>query len=168
MNLPTGLTLGETVSAYSSPFSYLKTGDQVSSDDLGAIPVIVRETIEEGELIVISDSSLFINGMLGYRDNEKLLKVLIRGNLLIDESHLMPSRLTRAKETYRGVYDVFSSPELRYLFLALIGFGLFKLKWETEPSIKEEDEVQQVMVKHPGWDKELVMQIHEMRNKDEP
>ena len=167
MNLPTGLTHEGGVIASSSPFSYLKTGDQINSDDMGAIPVIVSESIGEGEMIVISDSSLFINSMRSYKDNEKLLEALVRGDMLIDESHLMPSRLTQAKATYRGVYELFSRVEIRYLFLALIGFGLFKLKWETEPNIKEEDEVQRVMEIHPSWDRELVNQIHDMRKEYE-
>lgn len=165
LNLPTGLEGGGTVLASSSPFSHYV--GVVDSGDLGSVPVIVRVSVGEGVLFVVSDSSVFINSMIDYRDNRALLGALARGRVFVDESHMMATRLTRAKGFYRGFYGFFDRFEYRYLFLGLVGVLVFKLKWETGEKIEEDDVVSQVMMAHPGWDRDLVEHVHRLRENDE-
>jgi len=56
----------------------------------GTYPVVARYTMGKGELIVVSDADLFINGMLDKGDNGVFLKGLSRGTVLVDVSHGSP------------------------------------------------------------------------------
>lgn len=160
LNLPTGLSGEGVVLARSSSFSYLESGEDET--ELESIPIIMRVNVDGGELIIIGDSSIFINSMIDYRDNRKLLEVLVRDQMFIDESHLLPTRLTRAKEFFRRVHGFFQRAELRYLCIAGLGVLLFKFKWETGEPV-EEDDVNRVLMSHPGWSRWQVEQIKKQR-----
>lgn len=169
LNYPSVLSVdGGSVLGVSSPFSYLGSGPGAPGEGVEAdqYPVIVLHRVGEGELILVSDSSLFINGMLDRLDNRGLLDALLRGDMMIDESHILSSRLTQAKGFFRGVYGFFDNPEVRYLLLAVLGVALFKFKWETEPEYLEDDPVMDAMVRHPGWDREHVARLHMLRERE--
>ncbi|WP_434522754.1 DUF4350 domain-containing protein [Halorubrum sp. AS12] len=76
----------------SSDLSYLDrnaTGNLSAGDELGAYPVVAVEPIEEGQIITISDPSIFINSMLTQPDNRVFATQLVdtHGQVILDYSH---------------------------------------------------------------------------------
>ena len=160
LNLATGVS-GGVVLASTSPFSHYR--GEMGEGDLGAIPVVAWQRFGEGALFVVGDSSVFINSMIDYRDNGLFLGALARGVVFIDESHLMPTRLTVVKGFIGDFYLFFVPLEIRYLCLGLVGVLVFKLKWETSDVEEEDDVVARVLERHIGWDPDLVKRIKDMR-----
>ena len=73
----------------SSEFSYLDgnaNGELDSAEPIRQRPVVVREDVENGSVILVSDGSVFINGMLDRTDNRQFAGNLLGGadTLLID------------------------------------------------------------------------------------
>ncbi|MCX9083376.1 MAG: DUF4350 domain-containing protein [Candidatus Methanoperedens sp.] len=58
----------------------------------GSYPVIGSLPYDRGEILVIADPSIFINGMLPMEDNKQLLEELVgnRTNVIFDDSESMP------------------------------------------------------------------------------
>lgn len=116
-------TTNGTVIARSSEFSYLD-GDR--DDEIDAVeslqpyPVAVREDIGAGQLILVSDGSLFINAMLNQpeTDNAAFIDALIAGKtlVLIDGTHTSSVPLLHAM-----LLTVRSSTLLQALLLAVLG-----------------------------------------------
>ena len=72
------------VIAYSSPLSFLDINYNKIKDEKeprGPFPVVMLAYYEKGSLILISDSSIFINSMIELGDNLKLLKKLLGDRL---------------------------------------------------------------------------------------
>jgi len=111
------------VLAESSAFSYLDLnldGKHDPGEPAGPFPVAVELSVGAGELVVISDSSLFINAMLDKEANREFLQQLLglrKPVLVADRWEETP--LTRAKEVLRSAWRVASSPEVRYSLAAL-------------------------------------------------
>jgi len=105
LNHATGLTEVETSDALalSSSFSFLDlNGNQVWDKDepTGPLPVISRHSLGSGQLILISDPSIFINSMETIESNSNLvqnLAAITTSSLLLDQSHLPPSNLHQTK-----------------------------------------------------------------------
>jgi hypothetical protein len=117
--------------AESSAFSYLDlnlNGKRDPGEPVGSFPVAVELRYGAGKLVVISDSSLFINSMLGREANRELLRQLLASRkpvLVADRWEETP--LTRAKELLRSAWRAASSPEVKYS-LAALAFAL-SLDW---------------------------------------
>jgi hypothetical protein len=109
--------------AESSAFSYLDlnlNGKRDPGEPVGSFPVAVELRCGAGKLVVISDSSLFINSMLGREANRELLRQLLASRkpvLVADRWEETP--LTRAKELLRSAWRAASSPEVKYSLAAL-------------------------------------------------
>lgn len=76
----------------SSELAYLDrnaTGSLSAGDELGAYPVVAVEPIEEGQIITISDPSIFINSMLTQPDNRVFATQLVDSHerAILDYSH---------------------------------------------------------------------------------
>lgn len=74
-----------------SRFAYLDrnvTGNLSASDELGAYPVVTSESVGSGQVIAVSDPSLFINTMLSQPDNRAFATALFEthDNVLLDYS----------------------------------------------------------------------------------
>jgi len=149
------------VLAYSTPFSYLdKNGNGLpdEKEPKGPFPIIAKIEYEKGILILISDSSLFINSMID--DNYALLRNLTcYKRVFIDNFHWEPSKLTLFKVKLRKTYDFVKTSEIKYTLLALLAILTFKLKWKS----KEESELKKVLKMHPEWNKELLRKLEEER-----
>lgn len=96
-----GITAGNTL-ALSSSFSFLDSdGDGARGDDepAGPLPVISRHEIGEGQVILVADPSLFINGMDNIAENNNFIRNIAATTsaLYIDQSHLVPSDLHRTR-----------------------------------------------------------------------
>jgi hypothetical protein len=149
------------VTAWSSPFSILTpSGDK---GNLGAEPIIADVRVGQGRLLLISDSSVFINGMIDLGDNKNLLRSLLNGVTIIDEAHSVPSRLTLVKGLLEKIYTDLSSFELRYglaiVVVALIYMGNY------DDRKRPTDEVETVMNVHPEYDWGLVERLRMERRK---
>ena len=86
-----------TVLAKSSPASYLggSSGAPPDNGTRGEKPVLASLTYGDGKIILLSDPSVFINGMVGRGDNEQLFKNVVANltngdpqtPVFFDESH---------------------------------------------------------------------------------
>jgi hypothetical protein len=99
LNYPTSLSInasGTEVLARSSIASWLDTnGDRLQEwgEPRGPFPVLARENLGSGVIVLLSDPSVLINGMSAYMDNEVLGTNLVdfvgqgRTSVMFDESH---------------------------------------------------------------------------------
>lgn len=104
-NHATVLTDVETknVLAQSSSFSFLDlNGNEEWDEDepAGPLPVISYHNLGSGQIILISDPSIFINSMVAIESNYNFVQNIAditTSRLLIDQSHLPPSNLHQTK-----------------------------------------------------------------------
>nr|WP_248897139.1 DUF4350 domain-containing protein [Haloplanus sp. XH21] len=71
---------GATVLARTSEFAYIDTnrnGEFDSTESLGSRPVLTTERVADGRVVVLSDSSVFVNAMLDRPGNEALATALL-------------------------------------------------------------------------------------------
>ncbi|ADE04395.1 DUF4350 domain-containing protein [Haloferax volcanii] len=93
LNHPATVTANEsTVLVRSSNFSYLDRDDDGELDDdetLQSHPVVTRERLGAGDVVVVSDPSVFINAMLDRPDNRAFATALVsdRATVVLDFSH---------------------------------------------------------------------------------
>jgi hypothetical protein len=91
------------VLAQSSSFSFLDlNGNEEWDEDepTGPLPVISYHNLGSGQIILISDPSIFINSMETMESNYNLIQNIAgvtTSRLLIDQSHLPPSNLHQTK-----------------------------------------------------------------------
>lgn len=170
LNYPTVLTgvNDSDVLLWSTYFSYLSTGVTQPSDSstYGPFPLMARLKVGKGTLILIADSSTFINGMYGLGDNAALLRGLVRGTVVIDESHSVSSLLTIIKGVLVDAYAFLGKTEIKYGLVALGVVIGFKVKWD-KPVEDREDEVAATLRVHPEWSRELVEDIDKLRRKSD-
>jgi hypothetical protein len=170
LNYPTVLnnTEGLTVSASSSFFSYLSTAVAAPSttSPSGPFPVVAEAKVGKGRLVLVSDPSPFINGMLGKAGNEALLGSFVRGQAVIDEAHSIPTNLALIKGFLAQVYAVANLVEVKYPLVALAVLLGFKVKW-GEPVEDRVDEVEAVLRGHPEWDRGLIENVEELRRRSD-
>ncbi|MCW4050734.1 MAG: DUF4350 domain-containing protein [Candidatus Bathyarchaeota archaeon] len=170
LNYPTVLQNvgGLEVVAFSSGFSYLS--ESIAYPDagsrFGSFPVLGRLVVGEGELVLLSDSSVFINGMIGKSGNEGLLDGLVRGVLLIDESHSSPSVLSSLRMVYVNVFGLISVAEVRYIFSFAVVYLIFKMDLGAEKTGVVVDEVEEVLKRYPEWDREQLRWLQGQRRKN--
>jgi len=106
----------DDVLALSSSFSFLDLNDnQVWDEDepTGPLPVISCHSLGSGQLILISDPSIFINSMETIESNYDFIQniaAITTSKLLIDQSHLPPSNLHQTKNLLASIRDSFATP----------------------------------------------------------
>jgi hypothetical protein len=113
--------------ALSSSFSFLdlngnQTGD--INEPAGPLPVMSHHYLGAGQIILIADPSLFINGM-DMEDNAAFInniRSISLSGLYLDQSHLPASELQETKSLLAGVRSFFASPAgiIGLLLLVLI------------------------------------------------
>ena len=109
---------GLTVVASSSAFSYLdlnSDGARDGGDPLGPLPVVGHITIGRGNLILLSDPSVFIDAMLGAGDNSQFVRNLLASagtdpRVFLDGAHLPSSRLDETKIGLASLQQVVADP----------------------------------------------------------
>ncbi len=110
-----GVDDSETL-ALSSAFSFLDTDGNGAGDPLepvGPFPVISQHRLGKGQVILISDPSIFINSMQSIDSNATLVEniaTIAAGSLFIDQSHLPPSDLSQAQDLLARVRSYLSTP----------------------------------------------------------
>ncbi|MDW8004854.1 MAG: DUF4350 domain-containing protein [Thermofilaceae archaeon] len=94
----------------------------------GPLPVAASLFYGAGELIIISDSSLFITSMLKRESNLKLLDELLSGTQpALVVSHWDESTLARIKNAIETTYLFFKISELKYTLVIVVFLISYKL-----------------------------------------
>jgi len=158
LNYGSVLSMGEgaQVLVKSSPFSYVEDGSGV---ELAAHPVVARIRYGGGVLVLVSDSSVWLNCMIDRVDNRLLLERVVRGVALVDVGHSVPTRLLAFKWWLGDVYGFLSVAEARYGVALLMVYAVFRVK--LEGGQVEVDEVGEILVRHPDWSRERLMWLKE-------
>ena len=118
LNHATSLTDVESsdVLALSSTASFLDQNDNWwynEGEPTGPLPVISRHKLAAGQIILISDPSIFINSMQDIEDNHTLLQNIAAtstAELFIDQSHLAPSNLRQTKTLLASIRNFLITP----------------------------------------------------------
>jgi hypothetical protein len=156
LNYPTVLVNVEEdlVTVWSSPVSYTISNLEEEPDSYSSFPVMAEVPYAQGKIILISDSSVFINSMIEKGDNMNLLKHLAQRTSIIDESHILHTKLTLFQTHLANIYRLVGVYEIRYT-LAL-GFILFFFRLDFRVQEPSRDPVEEVMNLHPEYDRNIV------------
>jgi len=106
----------DSVLAFSSSFSFLDLNTNQTHDEnepTGPLPVISSHSLGSGQLILVSDPSIFINSMSTMESNYEFaqnITAITTSRLLIDQSHLPPSNLSQTKNLLAYIRGFFSVP----------------------------------------------------------
>jgi hypothetical protein len=155
---------GTTILANSSEFSYLDTNRNYALDDqesLESRPVVTRESVGEGTVLVVSDPSLFINAMSDRSGNRQFIRAVLEeyDRAVVDDSHA-----ERVPPLFAWLFWLRSSPLAQVALgtLALGGVGLATTHRRVVSSVFDSDETtvdadQDVILaylgaEHPEWD----------------
>jgi len=147
----------------SSPMSFYNNSAGVES---GPFPVLGHIYFGEGDLYLLSDSSVFLNTMIGKAGNRGLLLSLVSGTSYIDTSYSIPTRLLDVKWLVRDVYSVFKRSEVLYVSLILVSFLIVRLRFEEGDEVVV-DEVEEVLKLHSEWDREQVAWLQDQRGDND-
>jgi hypothetical protein len=181
-----------TVLARSSPTSYLLTpagGGATVAGSTGARPVLATLDYGKGRIVLLSDPSVFINGMLGLADNEQLLTSMLANltggdkavPIMFDESH------RTSPPMWSLLYDrINANDTIKYTVIVLfsaafvIGINASALVrrrrqgTDTTPSpnevpVNEEAVITDIVRAHPEWRrssiKGFLQQLQQRRRK---
>jgi len=113
--------------AWSSKASFLdKDGNGILSprDSRGPLAVATQVTLGKGKVIMVSDSSIIVNSMVGRDNNYDFIKYITSHNgeskqILIDGSHLAKAPLDKAKPILAAAKKALSNP---YALIGLMAF----------------------------------------------
>ncbi len=104
------------VPALSSSASFLDLNGDLQynkEEPAGPLPVISRHNLGSGQIILVSDPSIFINSMQDIADNHTFrqnIAATATCELLIDQSHLPPSNLLHTKTRLASILNLFITP----------------------------------------------------------
>lgn len=155
------------VLAESSEFSFLVENLNEENRMVGGgFPVLAQREVGSGDLVLASDSSLFLNGVIGRENNEVLLGNLVGDQrVLLDVYHWDRSRFWVFQNILLRVGSVFWRREVRYGFLVLIVVIIFKLglvgRKGAISEMEESDDISRVLEKHPDWDRGTLERLKE-------
>ena len=153
---------GFKVLASTSDFSFLDLNSDFEferGEPKGPFPVAVEANYGEGEVVVISDPSLFINSAIGLGSNRAFVSSIISGRkVLLDVSHWHVSKLALFKAFVNSLPRYLGVPEVRYSVLASALALIYYLKVRlTKPRAPRE--VEEVLKRHPGWDRKALEEV---------
>ena len=136
-------TDNRSILALSSSFSFLDTNGNGRYDESeleGPLPVMFRQEIEKGELILVADPSLFINSMETIGENEILIRNIVAdaNALYIDQSHLPPSDLHRSKDLITRGREFIAEPLVMAGLIALTVVISLRPVWYRKKHFEEE------------------------------
>ena len=133
---------GSDVLALSSSVSFLDlSGDSWynEGEPTGPLPVISHHNLGSGQIILISDPSVFINSMQDMEDNQTFLQNIAAtttGELLISQSHLPPSNLHHTKTLLAAIRNLLITP------LGKVGLVVLALTVTLIPIWRKKEEKQ--------------------------
>lgn len=154
------------VLAYSTSFSYIYEDKENSESKIkyGPFPVIAKVSFGKGTIILLADSSIFINSMISLNDNLLFLTNIVKEKLTyIDTSHWIPSSLTSFKLALAKLYNTAKIYELKYMVLAIVLVLAFKLRVKRKE--EKRDELKEILNEYPELDRNILKRIKEMRDE---
>ena len=172
LNHGTALTVGDSadVIVTSSEYGYLDANGNGELDDderMGQYPVVATESIGDGELVVVSDASVFLNAMVERKGNRRFAQNVFdsRENVLLDYSHtgdvpLVPLTILTIRDSLvvQGLLTA----------LAILGIGVasrsriprFSSRDVDEGTVGSRSDLASAITRtHPEWDEEYVQRI---------
>ncbi|WP_331234079.1 DUF4350 domain-containing protein [Natronorarus salvus] len=180
-----------TVLVRSSEFAYLdrtRTGELTEGDEMGPYPVVTAEPVGDGEVVTVSDPSVFINAMLEREGNRAFVHGLLstHDRVVFDTSHTgeIPP-LTAAVLTLResmsmqailgGSIILGIGAVYRWSTLKRAGVRLRRLKptiGKRTPDVPTEREMRSMLDdRYPEWDAErrdrVVTAVMSRRKRDD-
>jgi hypothetical protein len=161
LNYGSVLDLGERarVLISSTPLSYVNGSSGVV---VGEFPVVAGVRVGDGLLVLVSDSSLWLNSMITRGDNRLFLGELHNGVSLIDVGHSYPTRLLGFQWMMEDLYAVLGLAEVRYLVGVLLVVLVFRLRFDEDTG-EVVDEIDVVLMDHPDWSREKLDWLRERR-----
>jgi len=160
---------GVRVLARSTAFSYLSKDLRSPPEEaelVGPFPVMAEVKYGGGSMVLISDSSLFVNSMLDRDNNDALLKNLMGGKMVyVGVSHWSPSLLTQVKGVLARAYEVAGVTEVKYSLAVILAVIIFKVRWGGKEMRDERDEVEDALINHPEWDRALLERLKRLRDE---
>jgi len=154
--------------AKSSIFSFLdlKGNFQPSQGDpSGPFPVAAELNYGKGKIIVFSDSDLFINSIITFANNTQLLKNIVQNKaVIVDIGVWKESTQVLFKNAIITFYNIISTPEIKYSLTLLLIMTIYMVS-NREQTPRIPDEIEEIIKKHPDWNKELLQTIKEIREK---
>lgn len=141
LNYATGLKIETgTIVANSSSFSFMDLdldGFQDEQEPTGPFPVIAHIGIGEGELILISDPSIFINAMVHTESNPDFISNIFgsagpEARIYLHIDHLPNSFLIQSKEQLVGIRNKSSGPTSLIVITAISSLIWFYPIWRKE------------------------------------
>lgn len=156
------------VLAYSTLFSYVSEDPNAAPEDVpvGSFPVMAEVKYSDGALVLISDSSVFINCMIDRDDNGVLLKNLVSGRgVYVDVSHWRPALLTQFKGVLAWVYGVAGVTEVKYVLMGVVAVVIFRFRWRGREVKAERGEVEEALKGHSEWDRTLLERLKRLRGE---
>ncbi|MCR6692786.1 MAG: DUF4350 domain-containing protein [archaeon YNP-LCB-003-016] len=166
----TGEVKGLKILAYSSSFSFLDldgNGEPSKGEPSGPFPIAVEVKYGGGSIILFSDSSIFINGVIGLGDNIKLLKNIMGGRVaVIDSGVWLKTPQSQLREYVLTAYKVICTTEIKYSLILVTVILIYMLTGRVGV-VEVRDEVEELMSKHPDWDRRTLEMLREARGKYE-
>ncbi len=161
LNYGSVLDLGERASVLisSTPLSYVNGSSGVV---VGEFPVVAGVRVGDGLLVLVSDSSLWLNSMIDRGDNRLFLGDLHNGVSLIDVGHSYPTRLLGFQWMLMDLYGLLGLAEVRYLVGFLLVVLVFRLGFDEDAG-EAVDEIELVLEDHPDWSREKLDWLRERR-----
>ena len=162
--------------ANSSETSYLDINmneQQDPEDPIGPQPILAQTTIGEGNLILLSDPSIFINVMINKANNTQLLKNITKQRkTYLDTSHYKLTLHTQLRTTIKITLNYIYTPEIKYTIITLTTIAAIYRVGKTEKPKKKEEkekkkELEEILRKHPDWDKKTLELLLKWREKFE-
>jgi Domain of unknown function (DUF4350) len=161
---------GARVTAWSSRFSYIyptKPGQTQANAPLGPFPMVAEIPYGHGRVVLVADSSLWINAMIGTQGNLQVLDDVAGSHMVLDEGHWQFNQFTKARNLELQAYSIVSGSEVRYglLLAAVAAFALYRPRNEAEAPDPEE-EIRALQLEHPDWDAETLRALRKEREEN--
>lgn len=123
--------------AMSSSFSFLdlnNSGNREEPEPKGPLPVISHRQLGNGEVILVSDPSLFINSMETIEGNATFIKNITStaANLYIDQSHLPATELHLTKDLLTNARHSLSTPPVTVGLVVLVLAAALRPVWQKK------------------------------------
>jgi hypothetical protein len=172
LNLPSTLDVkgpSLKVLAYSSSFSFIDLdGDSKTSpgEPTGPFAVAAMTAYGKGRIIIFSDSSIFLNSVIGLGDNLKLLHNIAGGRkVFVDAGVWQATPQLAYRNNVLAVYRAFTAPELKYSLAFAAVTVIYMLTHREGPAKGAGEEVDELIRRHPGWDRRLLEALKEARDR---
>lgn len=149
-------------------YSYLDrnmNGEWDGGEEKGPFTVGCIVRLGRGELVVFSDSSIFINSMSKLGSNRRLLLDIVGDRrAILDTTHWSQTLLTTAKGFIVQALGVFSGLEARYALIISTLILMAKFMPVDRKRVKRgeiEEKIEEVLKLNPSWNRTVLEKLAE-------